>query len=296
MKAGSVRTSAWSWVARVAWVLLPISVGGALADAIAGWSTAPARVAAVLTWAAWTLGLVALLSPRPWGLTALRVLAPSAVAVAVAAFPSTSAGSAALAVCSSAVACGLALSAPIAIAASNSIAYGDERRFPLRIPASLFAGPLPLAVALVAVGTVAGPLLLADGHYLTGVPVTAVGFALAFVSVRSLHGLSRRWLVLVPAGLVIVDPLTLLDPVLMRREHIARFGRTDAGAPPDDRFDLRLGAAAGSVVIELVEPQWFARRRGRRDADVREEAVVLVATAQPDALVELAGERRIATA
>src|SRR4029077_10912408 len=78
------------WCARLAWVLLPVSVGAALSDALDSWSTGPARVATVLAWSAWSLGLVALLAPRSWGLTALRVLAPAAVVVAVLAAWSTS--------------------------------------------------------------------------------------------------------------------------------------------------------------------------------------------------------------
>ena len=197
---------------------------------------------------------------------------------------------------SCAVAATLALSAPVAQAAGNAIAYGDEIRFPLRTPLSLFLGPLPLAVALIAGGVSVGPLLVADGRYLAGVPVTLAGFAIAFALARSLHALARRWLVLVPAGVVVVDPLTLVDPVLMRREQIRGVQRT-----PDDTLgvaplDLRLGTLAGTIVLTLREPQSFARRRGRRDAELHDAAIVLISTVRADALVRTAGERRLAIA
>src|SRR6478736_5393013 len=108
------RTVAMLWCARLTWVLLPISAGIAFTDALDGWDTSPARVAAVLLWTAWTVGLIALLAPRPWGLTALRVVAPVAVVVAVLAVGSTSATAAAFAVLSCTVAAGFALSAPVA--------------------------------------------------------------------------------------------------------------------------------------------------------------------------------------
>jgi hypothetical protein len=283
------------WCARVVWALLPVSAGGAISDALAPWSTTPARVAAVLLWAAWAVGLVALFAPRPWGLTALRVVAPATVVVAIVAIPGTSAGPAVLAVVTSVVATALALSAPIAQAAGNSIAYGDEVRFPLRVPTSLLLGPVPLAVILVDLGVSAGPLLLADGRYVAGVPVTIVGLALAFALLRSLHALSKRWLVIVPAGVVVVDPLTLVDPVLMRREQIAGLVRAAPRRSGAGALDLRLGSLGGSVELTLHEAHPFARRLGRRDSELREEGVVLVSTVRSGALVALAGERRIPT-
>jgi hypothetical protein len=285
------------WCARLTWVLLPVSAGTALSDALSGWSSAPARVAAVLLWTAWTVGLVALLAPRPWGLTVVRVVAPAAVVVSVLSVRSTGAGIAALAVSTTIVAAAFALSAPVAQAAGNALAYGDEIRFPLRIPLSLFLGPVPLAVALIATGVSVGPLLLAAQHYIAGAIVTLIGIPLAFALFRSLHSLSGRWVVLVPAGLVVVDPLSLVDPVLMRREQIAGIRRSrDAGATSPGGLDLRLGTLPGTIELSLREPQSFARRRGRRDSELRDADIVLVSTVRADVLVSTASARRISVA
>jgi hypothetical protein len=285
----------WLWCARLTWALLPVSVGSALSDSLASWSTPPARVAAGLAWAAWALGLLALFAPRAWGLTCLRILAPAAVAVAVATAFGAGAGLAVVAIASSLVTAAFACSAPVAQAAANSEAYGDEVRFPLRIPPSLFIGPVPLAVASVAAGVAIGPLLLADGRIAVGVVVTAAGLALAAVLVRSLHALSRRWLVLVPAGLVVADPLTLSDPVLMRREEIAGVERAPA-AMADDVLDLRLGSPAGTVGVTLRAPQTFARRRGRRETVLQDADAILVSSVLTGAFISAAGARRIAIA
>ena len=284
------------WCARLFWVLLPLSAGTALNDALSGWSVAPARVAAVLLWTAWALGLVALLAPRPWGLTALRVVAPAAVIVAFLSIGGTSAASATLGVSSSVVAAAFALSSSVAQASGNAMAYGDEIRFPLRVPLSLFVGPVPLAVVLIGAGVSVGPLLVAARHYIAGAVVTVAGIAIAVVLVRSLHSLALRWVVLVPAGLVVVDPLSLADPVLMRREQIlgvkqSRRAVTDAGG-----LDLRLGTLPGTIELSLREPQSFARRRGRRDSELRDADVVLVSTVRANALVQAASARRIAIA
>ncbi len=285
----------WLWCARLTWTLLPVSVGTAVADALASWSTTPARVATGLAWAAWSLGLIALFAPRAWGLTCLRVAAPAAVAVAVLAAFGTDAAPGVVAVASSLVTAAFACSAPVAQAAANSEAYGDEIRFPLRIPPALFLGPVPLAIASIAAGVAIGPLLLADGRIAPGLVVTTVGLVLAAALARSLHSLSRRWLVLVPAGLVVADPLTLADPVLMRREQILEVERSTA-ATPAGAVDLRLGSAAGTVGIRLRAAQSFARRRGRRETELRDADAVLVSTVLTGAFLQAAGARRIAIA
>jgi hypothetical protein len=282
------------WFARLTWVLLPVSVGGALGDALASWSSVPARVAAVIMWCAWSIGLVALLAPRPWGLTALRIVAPALILVTLASVSSASTQSALLAGTTAIVAAVFALSAPVAQSAVNALAYGDEVRFPLRVPVSLLVGPVPLAVVLAGAGACAGPLLLADGRIIVGVVATLIGFPIAYAMVRSLHSLARRFLVLVPAGVVVVDPLTLADPVLMRREEIAQVRALDGRVT--DGLDLRLGTRAGTVEITLRAPQSFARRRGRRDAELCDAGVVLVSTVRTAAFVATAADRRIATA
>ena len=188
------------WCARLTWALLPIATGDALADALDGWATAPAFVAAIFLWGAWAIGLVALLAPRPWGVTALRVAGPSAVVVTVLAAPSAGGISAALGITAAVVAAGFALSAPVARAAGNALAYGDESRFPLRIPPALKYSLVPVAVVVVSVGVTAGPLLLADERYILGGIALVIGLPAAAFFARSLHALSRRWLVLVPAG------------------------------------------------------------------------------------------------
>src|SRR5215212_8593732 len=139
-------------------------MGSAIADALDGWSRAPAALVTVLLWTAWAAAVLALLAPRPWGLTLLRVVAPIGAACALLTIGSTTAASAGLALASSLIAALLALSEPIAAAAANALAYGDEVRFPLRIPTPLLAGPVPLAVVLAGSGVVAGPLLLTDGR------------------------------------------------------------------------------------------------------------------------------------
>ena len=283
----------WLWCTRVTWALLPVTTGSAFGDATASWSTAPARCAAVMLWAVWAAGLFALFAPRPWGLTLLRVAAPCGFVCVALSVSSTSAAGAVLALAGSGVAAVLALSAPVASATANALAYGDEERFALRVPMPLLLGPIPVAVLLTGLAAAGGPLLLADGRYAVGALATIAGLAVAALVVRALHPLSCRWLVLVPAGVAIADPLTLTEPVLVRREHIATMRRAATTALPGAALDLRLGTLAGGIAIDLSEPVEFGRRRGRADAEIVQPTLVAVAVARADAALAQARSRRI---
>ncbi len=248
----------------LAWASLVIVAGPAAAAALDSWSTAPRAVASVLLWLLWGGVLLASFAPRPLGLTALRIAAPVAVVLALGAAPAAGPLKAALAVAGTALACGLAFTPAVGYRFVNGAAYGEERRFPLRVPPALVLGPLPLAVALIGTGTVAGPLLLADRRWVPGVLALAVGVPVVRTAGRSVYALSQRWAVLVPAGIVLKDPLTLIDPVLFPRERIASLRPLPfPTAPADDVVDLRLGAAAGSLVLELTEEAQLFRARGR---------------------------------
>jgi len=283
----------WLWCTRVIWALLPVTTGTALADATESWSTAPARCAAVILWAVWVAGLFAMFAPRPWGLTLLRVVAPCGFLCVVLSLTSTTTTSAAIALVGSGLAAVLALSAPIASATANALAYGDELRFMLRVPMPLLLGPIPIAVLLVGFAAAIGPLLLADERYGLGALATVVGIPAAALIVRALHPLSCRWFVLVPAGIAIADPLTLTEPVLVRREQIAALRRTQKTALPAGALDLRLGTLAGSAQLALTEPAEFGRRRGRARAEIIATRLVAVAIVRADDALAQAHARRI---
>jgi hypothetical protein len=283
----------WLWCTRLTWALLPVTAGTALGDATVSWSTTPARCAAVMLWVVWAAGLLALFAPRPWGLTLVRVVAPCGFACVAFSLTSASAASAALALVGSGLAVALALSAPVASAAANALAYGDERRFMLRVPMPLLLGPIPVAIALVGFGAASGPLLIADKRYVVGALATIIGIPIAALLVRSLHPLSCRWFVLVPAGIAIADPLTLTEPTLIRREHIESVTRFATTTLPSSALDLRLGTIAGGVRIELTESAEFGRRRGRANAEIVATQLVTVAVVRADAAIALARTRRI---
>lgn len=278
----------------MAWASLVITAGPAAADALDSWSSAPRAVASIVLWAAWGTVLLASFAPRPIGLTVLRVAAPVAVVLALAAAPSAGPLKGPLAVAGTAVAAGLAFTPAVGYRFVNGAAYGEERRYPLRVPPALLLGPLPLAVALTAAGVLAGPLLLADGRYVAGVIALAVAVPVVRTASRSLYALSQRWAVLVPAGIVLKDPLTLVDPVLFPRERIASLRPLPfPTAPADDILDLRLGAVAGSLVLELTDEAPLFRARGRvRGGEAVKARRLAFSPRQPDALLAEAATRK----
>jgi len=279
------------------WVTLPLTAGSAAADALDDWSTAPQIVAAVLLWTAWAAGLLAVLVPRPVGLTVVRAVAPllatTAVVIAVAA--DVGALAAVGAVVATLAASVLASRPAIAFASVNSASYGDEARYPLHVPPALFLAPLPLARLALGAAVATGPLLLADRRWVLGGIALVVGVPVAVVVSRILHGLSDRFVVLVPAGFVVVDPFTLSDPVLCVREHIVSLRAAGpAPTPRPDLLDLRLGATIGTVALTLDEDaELFRTGRTRRSTVTTRANELWVAPLRRRVLLAEAAQRRI---
>ena len=249
------------WPARITWGLLPLLLGPALGDALGEHSLAVARTASGLAWVTWAGILVAVVLPTTVSLTALRIATPAALGVANWAAITGDAGVAgAVAVGGAALALVAAFSPLTGDVFIDGSSYGDERRFALRVPTALVFGPVPLAGIGAVAAPIAGPLLLAAEQWLAGAVVLAVGVPVAVVSVRALHGLARRWIVFVPAGLVLHDPHSLLEPVLFPRRTIERLGpaggrrRPRAPGPHAGGARTGPGARAGGAGNPLPPP------------------------------------------
>jgi hypothetical protein len=283
----------------VLWLVAPLSIGPVLADALSGASAAVGTTAAVLLWSVWTVVLVAVLVPRMESLTVVRLGAPAglplALWAAVAGSDGGLGGAAALGAVWSGVTALVALSAGTADAFIDGSSYGAERRFLLRTPGLLLLGPLELAWAAVVVGVAAGPLWLAANAWVVGVVALAMGWPLAWGAARAIHQLSRRWLVLVPGGVVLHDPLALGEAMLFPRSVVARVGPADAHPSEGGALDLTLRAVGLVSEIRLHEDVDLAVRQGRGDAVRVDTSRVLVAPARPGTLVREAEHRGIPT-
>jgi hypothetical protein len=232
------------WIVRAAWSVLPFVAGPALASALDGRSGAVRTVASLGLWGVWAGTLCASLLLHPVALTVLRIAAPAGVVAAGWTVWRGEVGAGgAMAVASTLVAFVVAFLPETGVAFVNGPAYPNERRFPLRVPGPLLFGPLLLAWGLTAGAPVAAALLLASGQWVAGAITAVVGAGAIFLLGRSLHGLSRRWVVFVPAGLVLHDPMTLADPVLFPKLQIAAIELAEAGTAALDLTQRSLGMA-----------------------------------------------------
>ena len=280
---------AFPWIVRAWWAALPFTAGPAFADVLHTADTAVRTVASVGLWGGWAVGLAATLVAHPISLTTLRVLAPAAVVAAVVA--AVGGDTSALAVAWTAVAAALALAPDTGMLCVNGPAYPNERRFPLRVPAPLLIGPIELAWALSVAGIVAGPLLLADQEWVLGAILTVVGVPVASLLLRSLHQLSKRLAVFVPAGLVLVDPLGLMDSVLLRRPLVRSLHAAPADARSLDLTQRAPGLALEATLTEEVDVVLV--RPGRRQGEAVKTSALLFTPTLPGALLDEARDRRL---
>ena len=227
-------------VAMAAWVALALS---------SPWQTiaddASRSVAwVVLTWGwfLWTGVGASLLVPSPISLTIMRTVVPLSVVVSVVA-------SQPLAVFCSVVALIVCTSPVFVDAMVQGGAYGDETRFALRTPLP-YVVPAVIAWLLYTAALIGGSLFLAARQYIFGAVLVAIGILLSRTIPRRLHRLARRWLVLVPVGIVVHDHLVLHETIMAHSGKILSVTRTsDVG----EAADLTGGVVGDRITIALTE-------------------------------------------
>lgn len=279
------------WAVRAAWAVLPLTAGPALGAALDAHSRPVQIVASTALWAAWAAVVTATLIAHPIALTALRVVAPAAVVVVAAA--AVDGHPSALALGSAALALALAFLPETGARYVNGPAYPNERRLPLRVPGPLLLGILPVSWCLAVGLPVAAALLLASGRWIAGGLVGVLGLPLAGLLLAAMHNLSRRWVVFVPAGLVIHDPIALADPVLFRRQIIEVLRPA-----PADTDSLDLTQRAPGLALELVLTEkvpMMLMRPGSRTGESGSSARLLFTPTRPGEVLEEAAARRIPT-
>lgn len=255
--------SAGLWPLRMLWLALPLLTGPGFSAMLDERSSAVATVSEIGLWVMWFAGLVSLLAPSTVSLTVLRFVAPSLAASALY-------GTIALGdwTASTVGAIGAAIVALIAVMLPatgdpmvNGSSYGPERRLALRPPAALLFGPIQLTWLVMFGTTATGMLLIAARRPLLGVPLLLLGLAACWRGGRSLHQLSRRWIVFVPAGFVIHDHWSLAETLLIQRRDIATLGP----APLDkgELLDLSGGAMGLALLVETKDNVPLALRAAK---------------------------------
>ena len=275
------------WMLRVAWAVLPFVAGPGLADGLDGWDTQVRTAASVGLWVGWAVVLLATLVPHPVALTVLRIGAPAgAVASTVAAM---NGGRAPAALLWWLLVLAVAFLPETALGYVNGPAYPNERRYPLRVPGPLLLGPLELSWAVVVGVPTATVLLLADERWIAGALVAAPGIPAAVLLARAMHGLARRWVVFVPAGLVLHDSSALVDPVLFLKAVVESLGPAPADS---DSLDLTQGALGLALELQLTEKvPMVLTKPGNRLGESGASARLLVTPTRPGAVLAEAASR-----
>lgn len=207
-----------------------------------GHSFAVAVVLATWGWALWVAVAIAVLVPSPLSVTAVRTIAPLAVVCSFAAVSPVS-------IFSAIVMMIVSMSSLFTDIMVQGGAYGDEKRFALRTPMPYFA-PAFVAWAALTSTLVGGSLLIAARAFWIGVPLVVLGVVMARFVPRRLHRLSRRWLVIVPAGIVVHDHLVLAETMMTPKANVISTKVVDAVA---DSADLTGGVLGSRLSIEMKE-------------------------------------------
>ena len=281
------------WAARLAWIATVFLVGPAVGHALVDRSRAVQLTGTVGCWAWWFAGLVALLLPTCPSLTATRMIVPGSILVATAsALAGADALEVVLAFAASLVASILVMTAPVGEACVQSGAYGDETRLPLRPPGPLLLGPIPILWLAVAVATVSAPLLLAAQAWVPGALVAAAAIALSLMVVPRFHRLALRWLVFVPAGVVVHDRLVLAETAMFPLRKIASLDLAPAGTDAADLTGTALGPAV-EIGLSTMDTVVLAPTREKPGGTALHVHAVLVSPTRPGRTVAEADRRGV---
>ena len=208
----------------------------------------------------------------------MRAIVPGAIAVTVAclAFGADAGAGLALGV-PALVAAVLAGAAETGSAFVQASAYGDERRLLLRPPLGYLAASVVSWMVWVT-ALLTAPLAWAARSWLLAGAATLVAVATSWLLPRRWHQLSRRWLVTVPAGLVVHDPVVLAETLMLPRRQVTSVGLAELGSGATDATDLT-GPTPG-LAVEIRLRDTTTARLARRPGEPQGRSVPLPGSAR----------------
>lgn len=233
-----------TWGPRVVWLGIGIVGSWSIGEAVDGRSSAVRAVVTVAGWLAWGIGVVALVVPSTFGLTVIRMVNAVAGGAAIVSWIGGASQASGATFAAGTLIGGLFIGgAEFGQRCAQASAYGDEHRFLLRPPAA-FLPPVVVAGLIWTAAVIAAPLLLASRQWLPGGVVAVLGSALTWLLLPRFHTLSRRWIVLVPAGVVVHDQVVLAETLMVPRAQVAGIEL----APADTEAADFTGPATGHAV------------------------------------------------
>lgn len=240
------------WVARLAWILVAVVGGGAIESAVGDRSAAVAWTVAIGGWGLWAIGALGLAIASVVSLSVVRVVVPLSLAATIATgISGAPALDLALLGGPAVVAAAAVMTAEIGRQWVQASAYGDEERFPLRFPVGAGLAAI-VSWLLWAPSLIAGPLLVAAESWIAGVLLCALAIAGTVLLGPRWHRLAMRWFVLVPAGVVVHDPVVLADTFPLRTAQVASIGLATADTEAADLTGPASGYAVQVATTESV--------------------------------------------
>jgi hypothetical protein len=197
-------------------------------------------------WILWVIAALASWILHPISLTAIRLSSPLVFIFLIAQLPAEEFEVLPVAIATaSLVALLLIYTSDFGVTQVQAGAYGNERRFLLRIPVSL-ALPSLLTWAVLAALFVVSDNLLGNELWVGGSIVSVCTAAAIWKFTPQLHRLSLRWLVRVPAGWVIHDGVLLAENLLLRTHNI-----TTLQLAPADTEAIDLSGITYGIPLEI---------------------------------------------
>ena len=237
------------WASRLSVIATGLAVP-LLNNALGQMSSLTGISSTVGIWLLWSIALLCTLVPSSSALTAIRLALPTifVIVAAVAVAIGISSGvAAALAI--SLLASLLIFSGDIGDSFVQLAAYGDERRYLLRCPPAMLLVQVLSWLVWLTLTIVAINLLASDALFL-GAIVAIAALLLAIVLPRRFHRFSRRWLVSVPAGLVIHDHVVLAETAMFMNDAVIEVGIDLA---PSEAADLSGKCSGVGLLIALKD-------------------------------------------
>jgi hypothetical protein len=266
--------------------------GSGFGDALATHSRPVQLTGTLLLWVGWAVVAGMLVLPSALGLTLTRMLTPIGALAALAAIvhAGTSAGTV-VALASTVLTVLVVMSGEFGQVMVQASAYGDEQRFLLRPPAAFYV-PTLVSWAIWSAAVLVGPLTLAARGWFVGIPLTALAIGGSWFLVPRFHRLSRRWVVLVPAGFVLHDHVVLAETVMFRAQQITRARLALADTQAAD-LTGPAGGHAVEVTIGDTDTVVLAGTRDQPNGKALHVRAILCAPTRPGRLLQAAGSRRI---
>jgi hypothetical protein len=204
-------------------------------------------------WILWTVTAIATWILHPISLSAIRLSSPVVFIALIAQLPAEDFGILPVAVSTAAlISLLLIYTSDFGMIQVQAGAYGNERRFLLRIPASLVL-PSFLTWAVLATLFVVADNLFGSDLWVGGFIASVLAAAAIWKFAPQLHRLSLRWLVRVPAGWVIHDGVLLAENLLMRSHNVASLQLAPADTEAIDLSGITYGIPLEISLREMTD-------------------------------------------